>query len=231
MKPLSKEITDYWGSLEAYNEEQRRIGLLNMETAQREGKLINPARARFTRKRRTYPAQYVKPWTLHNGTQIMIRPVRPSDEKAMVKFQENLSERTVYFRWFSPLGVSQRTEHKRLQKMCSPDFDREMALVAEYQDPRSREHSILGIGHLTRISESNDAEISIIIADEYQGQGLGTEIMSRLIKIGRDYKFERIVGDVHPENATMKKVCQKLGFEVHYSTDEEVTKISLPLAA
>jgi acetyltransferase len=178
-----------------------------------------------------YPAQYVQDWTLKDGTKVTFRPIRPEDVTLMVKFHEDLSDESVYFRWFTPLGLEQRIDPERLQRVCTIDYTNELALVAEGRDEKTGEREILGIGRLTRIRDTNEAELSLLICDGCQRLGLGTELVNRLIKIGHDLKFERIVGDVHPENFRMQKVSRKLGFDVRYSLEEEVTKIALELAA
>ena len=63
---------------------------------------------------RPYPIQYVKPWTMKDGRESTIRPIRPEDEPLLIKLHQALSERTVYLRYFQPLKLSQRTAHERL---------------------------------------------------------------------------------------------------------------------
>ncbi len=58
---------------------------------------------------RPYPARYVSPWTMKDGTRVTIRPIRPEDEPAMVRFHETLSERSVYLRYFHLMNLEQRT--------------------------------------------------------------------------------------------------------------------------
>ena len=86
---------------------------------------------------RPYPAQYVGPWTLKTGAKVIIRPIRPEDEPVMVKFHETLSEESVYYRYFTQLKLDQRIAHERLTRMCFTDYDREIPLVAEHQDPKT----------------------------------------------------------------------------------------------
>src|SRR4030095_8000891 len=83
---------------------------------------------------RPYPTQYVTRWKLKNGTSVTIRPIRPEDEPLMVKFHQTLSERSVYYRYFTPLRVEQRIAHERLTRICFNDYDREIALVVEPQE-------------------------------------------------------------------------------------------------
>jgi acetyltransferase len=87
---------------------------------------------------RPYPLQYVHPWTLLDGTPVTLRPIRPEDEVLMVRFHETLSDRSVYLRWLHLLGLSQRVAHERLIGVCFLNYDREMALVADYHNPQTR---------------------------------------------------------------------------------------------
>lgn len=174
---------------------------------------------------------YQETWQLLNGTSVTFRPIRPDDFELMIRFHEELSERSVYFRWFTPLGLNQRVAEERLKPACEVDFKNEVALVAEYRNPSNGEREIVGEGRLHRQPGTNEAEIAVIICDKYQRMGLGTQLMERLKQIGRTLKFERIIGDIHPENWNMQKVCRKLGFQVRYSYEEEVTKIAFQLAA
>ena len=87
---------------------------------------------------RPYPRQYEQPWTAPDGASVLIRPIRPEDEPAMVQFHAELTEETVYSRYFEHLGLSQRTAHERLTRICFNDYDREIALVAEETDARRR---------------------------------------------------------------------------------------------
>ena len=82
---------------------------------------------------------------MKDGSRVTIRPIRPEDEPAMIKFHSELSERSVYLRWFQPLKLTQRTSHERLTRACFIDYDREMALVAERPNAAG-EPEILAVG-------------------------------------------------------------------------------------
>jgi acetyltransferase len=178
---------------------------------------------------RPYPSQYARPWTLKNGDPVLIRPIRPEDEPLMVRFHETLSERTVYFRYFHMLNLSQRVSHERLTRICFIDYDREMALVAERRNTETGEAEILGVGRLRRLRATNDAEFAVIVNDQLQGQGLGKELVLRLIEVGRAEKLSRIVGDILPENVAMQRVAQKCGFRLRHNMDDDVVSTELVL--
>ncbi len=80
---------------------------------------------------RPYPNRYASNWTMKDGSDVLIRPIRPEDEPMMVKFHATLSERSVYLRYFHLMNLPQRVAHERLTRICFIDYDREMALVAE----------------------------------------------------------------------------------------------------
>ena len=86
---------------------------------------------------RPYPTQYVQPWTTTDGIPLLIRPIRPEDEPLMIQFHTTLSDRSVYFRYMHALQLSQRIAHERLARICFNDYDRELALVAEREQPAS----------------------------------------------------------------------------------------------
>ncbi len=176
---------------------------------------------------RPYPAQYVIPWVMKDGTLVTIRPIRPEDELMMVKFHETLSEQSVYYRYFQNLQLSQRIAHERLTRMCFIDYDREIALVADRKSPETGAPEILGVGRLIKLPGTNQAEFAIIISDQWQHQGLGSQLLRLLMQIGRDEKISRLTASILPENYEMQRICKKLGFHLRHSAGEVVAEIEL----
>ena len=168
---------------------------------------------------RPYPAQYIKTWTLNDGKQVTIRPIRPEDESLIVKFHEYISEESFYLRYFHLMKLQTRISHERLTRICFIDYDREMALVADYLDPDTGEREILGVGRLSKIYGTNEGEFGMLISDRCQGLGLGTELLYSLIDIGRQEQLNRISADILPQNHTMQHLCTKLGFEIQRNMD------------
>jgi acetyltransferase len=161
---------------------------------------------------RPYPTQYVSSWTLKDSTPVTIRPIRPEDEPLMVKFHQTLSETSVYMRYFHMLQLSQRIAHERLTRMCFLDYDRDMALVAIRRDPETAEHHLLAVGRLSKLHGRREAEFALLVSDPWQGHGLGQELLSRLVQIGRDEKLHRISADILGENTVMQRIAKTLGF-------------------
>ncbi len=175
-----------------------------------------------------YPVEYVAPWTLHDGTAVLIRPIRPEDEPLLVEFHHTLSEQSVYQRYFHPFPLSERIAHERLTRIAFINYEREMALVAERRDEAYKPH-IIGVGRLIKLRGGKEAEFAILISDEYQHQGLGTELLSRLVAIGRREGVKRIIADILPDNAAMIRVSEQVGFTCRYSAEDGVVKAELVL--
>jgi acetyltransferase len=178
---------------------------------------------------RPYPSQYVSPWTMRNGMKILLRPIRPEDEPAMVKFHEALSERTVYLRYFHMEKLSSRIAHERLLRKCFIDYDREIALVAERVNPGSGEREIIAVGRLTRAPSNRDAEVAVLVADQFQHCGLGNELLARLIQIAREEKLERVVATILLENLAMRALASRNGFRVQTGPEMDSVQAVLEL--
>ena len=120
---------------------------------------------------RPYPSRYVSSWTAKNGSEFILRPIRPEDEPLIVKFHGTLSNRSVTLRYFHAMTLSSRVAHERLTRICFIDYDREMALVTEHQDPQTGDREIIGVGRLSKIRGTNEAEFALIVSDPFQAQG------------------------------------------------------------
>ena len=176
---------------------------------------------------RPYPRKYAKRWKSETGLDFVIRPIRPEDESLVVDFHGRLSNETVYQRYFTKLGYEQRVAHERLVRVCFTDYDREIALVAERLDPDTGRLAIGGIARLIRLHNSNTAEFSLIVADDYQGHGLGTEMVRRLIDVGREEGLERMVAEILGANGGMVRICDELGFTIVMDEDGETVQAEL----
>ena len=178
---------------------------------------------------RPYPVRYISGWKMKDGTDVTIRPMRPEDEPLMVKFHGALSERSVYMRYFHAAKLGQRVAHERLTRMCFLDYDRAIALLADRTVPESGEHEILAVGRMTKLHGTNTAEIALLVRDQYQRRGLGSELLSRLIQIARDERLESLHADMLQENIEMQALVRNLGFTVEQTADPAILFATLDL--
>jgi acetyltransferase len=167
---------------------------------------------------RPYPSQYISNWQTHDGTSFTLRPIRPDDEPLMVDFHHQLSETSVYMRFFLPLKLDFRVSHERLFTKCFIDYDREIGLVAEYLDEEGARR-IAGIARLIRKHSDNSAEVAFLVADKFQNRGLGTHMLERTIQIARREGISILEGATLSDNYNMKEMFIKAGF--HFAPPED----------
>lgn len=177
---------------------------------------------------RPYPIQYVAPWKMKDGRNVIIRPIAPEDEMLMRGFHASLSDRTVYLRYLSPMMLSTRITHERLARVTHNDYDREIALVVEGEE--NGEKAIFGVARLSKLRGTDEeARFAMLIGDRYQGQGLGKELIQRIVKIGRDEKIKRIISMMSPENTSMRKLVQEVGFTSEIDPESGMLKAQIEL--
>lgn len=176
---------------------------------------------------RPYPSQYISSWTTKQDIPVRIRPIRPEDEPKIVHFHANVSEDSVYMRYFHPLNFDYRISHERLTRICFIDYDREMALVITTTNAETDEREIIAVGRLSKLFGQNAAEFAMLIRDDYQRQGLGTLLLQRLLDVARAENIGTVIADMLPENTGMRYICQKLGFTLKREQGVIKAKIEL----
>jgi acetyltransferase len=168
---------------------------------------------------RPYPEQYISEWRTKQGVKVLIRPIRAADEPLVRQFHHNLSEETIYYRYFHLVNLDRQTAYDRLTRICFIDYERVMALVGEINHPETGEPEIIGIGRLNKLHGVNGAEFDLLIRDDYQGQGLGTALLQRLVTIGKKEGLERIEAEILSDNRAMQSVAAKVGFSLQKTPD------------
>ena len=177
---------------------------------------------------RPYPSQYVWEWRLKDGTPVTIRPIRPEDEPLMVQFHQTLSERSVYLRYFCSLSLSTRVEHERLVRICFGSYDRGFALVADRKNPETGQHEVLGVGRFSAITRT-EAEAAVLVSDQWQGRGLGTELLAGVARVAREEKFRKLSGEILRDNLPTQAIFKKVGFKLRSMDDPSSVSALLEL--
>ena len=173
-----------------------------------------------------YPSKYVTPWRLKDGSEVMLRPIRPEDEPMELDFIKGLSIETSRYRFFQ---IIKDLPHDALVRFCNIDYDREMAFIAETIDSDSNRARKIEIGVSRLILDPNKkhGEFAVVIADKYQGKGLGTKLVDMLIEFARDKGAETIYGIIMSGNIAMIRLCEKLGFTTRREQDSVIAELRL----
>jgi len=172
-----------------------------------------------------YPNQYIAPFRLRDGREVMIRPIRPEDEPLILALHASHSEHTLRMRFF---GLVKTLSRDNLIRLCHLDYDREMALTAVLT--QEGEARLLGVARYYLHPESGVAEFAVVVNDAYQRQGLGRHLMQRLIDIAQEHGVRRLVGQVLIENTPMLCLLHSLGFAPPVPIDNQVVRMELNLA-
>ena len=170
-----------------------------------------------------YPTRYVILWKTLDGTDVILRPIRPEDEPLEHEMLKTLSEDTLKDRFFQ---VIKNITHDTLTRFCNIDYDREMAIVAEVKEVEQRR--IIGIGRIIIESDYKKGEYAVVVHDDYQGKGLGYKLLDMLIGIAQEKGLEMIHGIVLTENKRMLEICEALGFTIKH-LPEGISSVELTL--
>ena len=169
-----------------------------------------------------YPPELETTWHLDDGTDIVVRPIRPEDAIIEKSFVENLSVESRYFRFMSPIHeVSQQM----LARFTQIDYDREMALVAVIGEGTEKAR-IIAVARYISNPDGQSCEFALTVADDWQKKGIGRQLMQRLMTFARDRGLEIMEGDVLTHNHKMHRLCKSLGFrKVHDPESPDVTVV------
>ena len=174
-----------------------------------------------------YPSVLASSFCLRDGTHLIVRPIRPEDADNEFEFVRGLSENSRYMRFMNAL---RELSPAMLARFTQIDYDRDMALVLlqEGQGPQRQ----IGVARYATNPDGSSCEFAIVLADAWQGKGLGRELFLRLIDAARDRGLQEMVGYVLASNRPMLTLCEKLGFvRVENADDPTVRKVKLDLQA
>lgn len=153
-------------------------------------------------------ARYERTLELKDRTAVHVRPIRPEDEALLHEAFERMSERSVYFRFFSPM---KRLPEELARRLARVDYKERFALVAITHRPDGREH-ILGVARYDRVPGTDTAEVAVAVIDEVQRQGIGSGLLSLLAQVGRQHGIGEFTLIVLPENQSMLGLLRRLGW-------------------
>lgn len=156
-----------------------------------------------------FPETAERIWQAGDGTAVRLRPMHAGDLERELRFVAGLSRQTLYLRLqYSANGVS-RDDLARLLEL---DYHDRMAIAALVGAAPADE--IVGVSRYARIGDSAEAECAIVVADGWQGRGLGTELMRTLAQAARASGVHTLVGTSLAENQRIHDWARRFGFDV-----------------
>ena len=166
-----------------------------------------------------YPSHLVSRWQLPDGTDLVIRPIRPEDAEIEQAFIRKLSERAKYFRFMQSIS---ELSPRMLARFTQIDYDREMALIAVVE--AGGLETEIGVARYVTNPDGRSCEFAIVVADEWQQRGIAHRLMERLMATARTDSLQTIEGEVLSNNQEMLKLADKLGFIITSAQDDPTVK-------
>jgi acetyltransferase len=178
-----------------------------------------------------YPTRHEHTWPLRGGGTVLIRPVHPDDAQMLQVLVEQMSPESRFNRFASHF---RSLPPQMLARFTLIDYDREMALVAVFMERSvdaagelSDIERIVGVSRYVTNLDQSSCEFALLVADDFNGKGLGSHLMESIMTVARDDGLSEIEGLVLAGNAPMLKLMKELGFSIkRFAEDPDFNIVS-----
>lgn len=174
---------------------------------------------------RPYPRELEERASLHDGTQILLRPIRPEDAPAHFDFVKSLTSEDLRLRFF---GAPREFSFADMAAFTHVDYDREMAFIAT-RPLTTGDSETLGVVRAATRPDNEAAEFAIIVRNEMKGTGLGKALLDKMIHYVKSRGTKVLEATTLPENSHMIGLARRLGFTIKTDYEDEVVEMKLPL--
>ena len=166
-----------------------------------------------------YPTHLVRKLQLNDGTDIVVRPIRPEDAEMEDRFVRELSDESRYFRFMNQL---QELSQEMLVRFTQIDYHNEMALIAVTTVDGKDEQ--IGVARYTTNLDKTSCEFALTVSDDWQHRGIGHILMRDLMDVARDRDLSEMEGQVLSNNTKMLELVQTLSFKISNNPDDPSIK-------
>lgn len=168
----------------------------------------------------TYPGELEAAITTREGVALRLRPIRPTDAPALLAFHHRLSVDSIYRRYFS---VHPELSPAELTHLTTVDYVSRLALVVEHGE------RIVAVGRYDQYPFTTKAEVAFVVADDYQHQGLGLELLERLADAAWPRGVTTFTAETMASNRDMMGVFYDSGFPVTTRLEGEEISVRFPI--
>lgn len=167
---------------------------------------------------RPYPESLIKSAKLKDGTEIILRPIKPEDEPLWLELLASCSKESIYHRFRYDFYFD---SHDVASQFCFIDYDREIAIVAEVEEDGHKK--IIGVGRLIADPDVEVMEYAILITDAWQKKELGFTLTNYCMEIAKLRGVKILAAETTKDNKPMISVFRKLNFKIRFNEDTTVS--------
>ncbi|QIG42854.1 GNAT family N-acetyltransferase [Nocardioides anomalus] len=165
------------------------------------------------------PAHWEADVILRDGKTAHIRPIRPEDAALLVEFYGRVSDRSKYYRFFSPMP---HLSDRDVRRFTQVDHDQRVAFVLTLQG------QMIAVGRYD-VVKPGEAEVAFLVEDQHQGRGIAQILLEHLAQAARERGVERFVAEVLPDNQRMIQTFRDAGYRVVSAYEEGVLQLEFPI--
>jgi len=196
------------------------------DEAKRRG-IIPKTEKRWPEDGAPYPEGYEREAVLKDGSLVLIRPIKPTDEPKLKEFFYSLSEESIYKRFMQYIRSLPYRERERLTVL---DYRSELALVAMQLLPDGKtEGALVGVARYFLNPTTNYAELALIVRDDWQNRGLGRTLLNTLIEKAKDAGIKGFYAFVLKYNYPMLHLIKTSGTNVSITSHFDEYEICFDL--
>ncbi len=167
---------------------------------------------------RPYPERWIRHAKLSDGSDVLLRPIKPEDEPLWLEMLGSCSKQSIYSRFRYDFFFD---AHEIATQFCFIDYDREMAIVAEVEVEGKKK--LVGVGRLIGDPDVEVSEYAVLVTDAWQHKDMGQILTNYCIEIAMHAGIKRIAAETTKDNKSMIAVFKKLGFKVNFNDDTTVS--------
>lgn len=169
-----------------------------------------------------YPEEFEAQARLRDGTEIFLRPIKPTDEEAMAELFYSFSRETVYYRFFSYLKAM---PHEKVAKFVNVDYENEMAIVALIK--KAGTETLIGSARYYVDKSTGLAEYAIAVKDDWQNRGVGIALFEHLIRVAKAKGIKGFVGYVLDTNTRAYRLMTRTGYPIETKWEDGVYTLTM----
>jgi GNAT superfamily N-acetyltransferase len=170
-----------------------------------------------------YPDDVANTHTFRNNITIRFRAIKPSDEDDMRRLFYRFSDKSIYYRYFSPIKMM---PHMKMQEYVNVDYKRVMSIVGLIEEAGAER--VIAEGRYTRYKDTPHADVAFVVDETLQGTGVGTYLFEKLIRIAKKRGIEGFKADIIADNKPMLRIFEKSAYRTHAFVQRGVYELTMP---